>query len=309
MVRILGGQVYVSFSGGKDSTVLLHLVRSLYPEVPALFVDTGLEYPELKAFVKSIENVTTVRPDITFRNVIEKYGYPIIGKQQARAIRDLQNPTDKNLATRNLVLTGYTQNGTYAPSRKLANKWVYLKDAPFKISEQCCDVMKKKPSYKYEKQTGRKSFVGTMTCESSLREKEWLMHGCNSFDTKIQKSKPISFWTEQDILKYLVLNDLSYASVYGDIIGKSNNSDHIFNAEEIKILLKYGTLNDIKLETTGESRTGCVFCCFGVHLESEPNRFQRMKTTHPKLYEYCIKDWDLGGLGIGKVLDHINVNY
>lgn len=41
------GQVYVSFSGGKDSTVLLDLARRIYPEIPAVFVDTGLEYPEI----------------------------------------------------------------------------------------------------------------------------------------------------------------------------------------------------------------------------------------------------------------------
>ena len=70
------GQVYVSFSGGKDSTVLLHLVRSLYPEVPAVFVDTGLEYPEVRQFVKQTENTITIRPKITFKQVLEKYGEP-----------------------------------------------------------------------------------------------------------------------------------------------------------------------------------------------------------------------------------------
>jgi len=66
--------VYVSFSGGKDSTVLLHLVRSLYPEVPAVFCDTGLEFPEIKEFVRNTPDVTTIRPTMSFRKVLEIMG-------------------------------------------------------------------------------------------------------------------------------------------------------------------------------------------------------------------------------------------
>lgn len=62
-----------------------------------------------------------------------------------------------------------------------------------------------------------------------------------------------------------------------------------------------------KLTTTGCSRTGCMFCMFGVHLEKEPNRFQRMKQTHPKIYEYCMKPMEDGGLGLAEVLDFIGV--
>lgn len=78
--------VYVSFSGGKDSTVLLHIVRELYPNVEAVFVDTGLEYPEIRRFVKTFENVTILRPKMRFDEVIKKYGYPIISKEVGECV-------------------------------------------------------------------------------------------------------------------------------------------------------------------------------------------------------------------------------
>lgn len=65
--------VYISFSGGKDSTVLLNIARKLYPNIRAVFVDTGLEYPEIRAFVKGFDNVDWIRPKLTFREVIGKY--------------------------------------------------------------------------------------------------------------------------------------------------------------------------------------------------------------------------------------------
>ena len=107
----MNGQVFVAFSGGKDSTVLLHLVRSVYPDVPAVFVDTGLEYPELKDFVKKTKNVITIRPEMNFKKVIEVYGYPVISKDVARKIRELQNPHEGNKMTRHLFATGEKQFG------------------------------------------------------------------------------------------------------------------------------------------------------------------------------------------------------
>lgn len=80
------GNVVVSFSGGKDSTVLLHLVRSVYPNVKAVFSNTGLEYPEIQKHVMSIDNVDIVRPSMRFDEVISTYGYPLIGKEVAEAI-------------------------------------------------------------------------------------------------------------------------------------------------------------------------------------------------------------------------------
>lgn len=80
------GQVYVSFSGGKDSTVLKHIVDGMYDDVPSVFVNTGLEYPEIQKFAMSQKNVITVRPEMRFDEVLKTYGYPVIGKRQAEAI-------------------------------------------------------------------------------------------------------------------------------------------------------------------------------------------------------------------------------
>jgi 3'-phosphoadenosine 5'-phosphosulfate sulfotransferase (PAPS reductase)/FAD synthetase len=126
-----------------------------------------------------------------------------------------------------------------------------------------------------------------MAIESQLRTIGWLRTGCNSFDNEKQISKPMSFWTEQDVLQYLKQFNIPYASIYGDIV------------EDIKGNLKM----------TGCSRTGCVFCGFGCHLEKEPNRFQKLKQTHPKLHEYCMKSIEDGGLGMKDVLDYISVKY
>lgn len=78
--------VYVSFSGGKDSTVLLDIARRIYPRIKAVFVDTGLEYPEIRKFVKTVSNVDWIRPKLTFRQVIEKYGYPFISKEVSECV-------------------------------------------------------------------------------------------------------------------------------------------------------------------------------------------------------------------------------
>lgn len=313
------GQVYVSFSGGKDSTVLKHIVDGMYDDVPALFVNTGLEYPEIQKFAMSQKNVVTVRPEMRFDEVLKEYGYPVVGKKQARFIRDLQNANENNKATVNLRLTGMNREGKYLPTMKLADKWVYLKDAPFNVSEQCCDVMKKAPMKAYQKQTGRVPIIGTMANESERRRMSWLKNGCNAFETKSPTSQPISFWTEQDILHYIKKYNVPYASVYGDIVidEKVDGENIIEGQMNIIDYLECHTQED-KLKTTGCSRTGCVFCMFGCHLEKGKNRFQKLKETHPRQYEYCIGGGEMvdgkwqpskEGLGLGKVLDYIGVKY
>lgn len=78
--------VYVSFSGGKDSTVLLHIARQMYPEIKAVFSNTGLEFPETVSFVKTFDNVDFVQPKMSYMSVIKKYGYPLISKEVSECV-------------------------------------------------------------------------------------------------------------------------------------------------------------------------------------------------------------------------------
>lgn len=305
------GMVYVSFSGGKDSTVLKHIVDSMFDDVPALFVNTGLEYPEIQKFAMSQKNVVTVRPEMRFDEVIKKYGYPAISKDISNCVYWAKRGSPTRLAR--IKGTHTKKDGT--PSMFNCSKWEFMLDAPFEVSNECCKIMKKKPSAKYEKETGRKPMLGLMAEESLKRKDAWLKTGCNAFDLKRPQSQPMAFWTEQDVLQYLKKYDVPYCSVYGEIVPTSDEEQIEGQMTTFDVLNDYeGTL----LKTTKCSRTGCIFCMFGCHLEKEPNRFQRLKETHPRQYKYCIGGGEMvdgkwqpskDGLGLRKVLDYIGVNY
>ena len=272
-----GGKVVISFSGGKDSTVLLDLARRAFPDIPAVYVDTGLEYPEIRDFVKTVPNVTWLRPEMPFLKVIQRYGYPVVSKDVAKRIYYARKGGE--WAIRHL--NGQNKDGTHSVYNERYMKWRFLLDAPFPISDHCCDVMKKDSLHRYARESGRMQIVGTMACESARRQTTYLRTGCNAFDMKEPKSQPMSFWLERDVLAYLRMTGIPYAPIYGEIVEDRG-----------------------KLITTGAHRTGCMFCMFGVHLEKGPNRFQRMALTHPKQHDYCIRK-----MGCGKVLDYIGVPY
>lgn len=305
------GQVYVSFSGGKDSTVLVDIITKMgYTDIPLVFVDTGLEYPEIREFVKGYgDRVTWLRPKMNFKQVIEKYGYPFIGKDVSKdiyAVRSIAKNRNIDYKDVPYFQRNFRKTSEYCKKHPsfCKERWSFIFESDFSVSDKCCNEMKKKPVKDYEHKTGRKPIMAIMASESRMRTTTWLKLGCNAFEAKRQISNPMSFWTEQDVLQYIQENDVKICSVYGDIVTKNDGTYDGQMRFDIDGLISE---SECELKTTGRSRTGCMFCGFGCHLENEEtSRFAQMKETHPKQYEYIMKPWSEGGLGYKEVIDWIN---
>lgn len=364
--------VYISFSGGKDSTVLLDIARKMYPTIKAVFIDVPTQYPELRSFAQKYDNIDIIRPKISFMEVCNKYGFPLISKEVSgavygarsylknllynpmtvnkyawafadvmgvpRRLKDKENPkwlaikqnTSDSISFEK-IYTQFMRGGIESIrnseelasilNRKMVNKedgnnqrlaivlgmltkdknepikanltskdnksdfskekYRFFLEAPFEISDMCCKVMKKKPAHDYAKNTKRMPITAQMAEESQLRAQKWSQNGCNAFDLKNPISNPMAFWTEQDILAYIVLNDLEICSVYGDIV-----EDYGDEIDGQMCLADYGIgEKNRKFKCTGCRRTGCMLCGFGCHLEKDgESRFQKLHKTHPKMY-------------------------
>ena len=184
------------------------------------------------------------------------------------------------------------------------SKYFFLLNAPFKISNKCCDVMKKKPVKIYAKQTNRQSFIGTLADESQLRRTSWLKNGCNAFNKKSPSSQPLSFWTENDILEYIFKNKIEIAEVYGQVV-KEKHEDFEYQDLLIPMSENYSA--------TGVDRTGCTFCMFGINQDKD--RFLKLKEIEPKKYDYIMRGGQFDenglwiphkGLGYKFVIDWLN---
>lgn len=251
-------KVYISYSGGKDSTVLSHIAKSMYPDILHLFSNTTNEYPETLQHIKweQEENGTklimVLPTDVhgetwTFKKVVERYGYPVFSKRVSNAIRTYQH-----------ALSAETRQHSIDYIARNFKKYDKYKE--LSISDKCCDRLKKEPLRRKARELGLEcAILGILASESYQREKDWLEYGCNVFhERKNNQSRPLSFWTEEDIMEYI---------------------------EQYNVRIP-------KLYDMGYTRNGCMYCGFGVHLENpECNRYQMLKKTHPVQYEYLVRNF------------------
>jgi 3'-phosphoadenosine 5'-phosphosulfate sulfotransferase (PAPS reductase)/FAD synthetase len=263
----VNGKIYLSTSGGKDSGVMLDIVRRFVDRnIPAVFCNTGNEYPEVVKFVRKTENLVIIRPQVHIRQIIERYGFPLVSKEQSRSIYQARHTKSEKL--RHIRLYG-SKNGI----GKIAEKWKFLINAPFDVSEKCCDYLKKKPFEKFHRSMGLFPIIGTMASESRLRLQKWLRYGCNSFESNTVASYPLSIWTEADVWTYIRKFNLPYSPIYG----------------------------------MGIRRTGCMVCGFGCHNKGD-RRFHFLKEQRPKIYDYFMQMTN-NGISYRKALQYCGVDF
>lgn len=243
-------QCYISLSCGKDSTVLYHLAKRLYPNILAVFAQTFCEWPEIIQFCNKLRkdpknNIRVVKAKITPKQVWAKYGFPLVGKETAEKIHMIRYNPNSETAKKWLQPKGYFT---------LPMKWRYLLDVPYNCGSNCCDKLKKEPFYRFQKETGLHPILGTMAAESQLRTGQYLRNGgCNVFG-KNSKSMPLSIWTEEDIWAYIERYNVEIADIY----------------------------------YKGVRRTGCVPCAFSTCFKSE-DKFDVLYKLHPKYYDMIMK--------------------
>jgi len=263
------GNIHVAYSGGKDSSVVLHMTRSMFPDTLAVFNNTTNEKKEIIEYVKETPNVHTLFPKKSFIKVMKEHGFPMASKTVCKQINTMKHPTEKNATIRNLYTTGFTAAGRYLPRQVLAKKWKFLIEEPFSITSKCCVILKHEPAERFQKETGSKPITGLMAVESAQRKSHITKYGY-MLDSVC---RAIGFWTEEDIWNYAKKYNIRFAENY---------YDRWINGVFVK----------------GDKRSGCEYCLMGFAFETTKkrksdeeyqNRLQISKICDPKKYKVMMK--------------------
>ena len=182
---------YISFSGGKDSTVLSRLVDMAIPgnKIPRVFVNTGIEYNAIVKFVKekaeTDERVVIIKPSKPIKETLETYGYPFKSKEHAKKVDQWQR---HHVMTKYLVAYLQDKDSKFVCPNIL--RYQFTDENNLKISHQCCNQLKKKPVKEWSDKSGRRiSLTGIRRGEGGEREN---IKGCAVFkDGKLQKFHPL----------------------------------------------------------------------------------------------------------------------
>ena len=175
------------------------------------------------------------------------------------------------------------------------------------MSDKCCYYLKEKPCNDYAKESGRFPYMGLMASEGGRRQKALMLNGCNYISPGTKRSAPFAIFNRQDILTLALEMEDYYHAHWRD-----------FGESEIETIIPaiYGEIvrdADGTLRTTKAQRTGCSMCGFGIHMEGRPHRFDLLRESNPKEWEFWMKhiyqDEDGKWWGFGDVLDYIGVGW
>ena len=193
----LENNAYISFSGGKDSTVLHYLIDIALPgnKIPRVFINTGIEYNDIVGFVKELaskdDRFILIKPTQAIKPMLEKYGYPFKSKQHSHYLSIYQHSGRNALSVKRYL--GDIESSTLFKCPKTLY-YQFTKSFKIKVSELCCNKLKKDVAIKYEKQNNRTiAILGLMQDEVGQRASH---KGCVIFsdnDNKIlKKFKPMN---------------------------------------------------------------------------------------------------------------------
>ena len=189
----LENNAYISFSGGKDSTVLHYLIDQALPNnrIPRVFINTGIEYNDIVSFVKSMaekdDRFIIITPKIPIKQMLEKYGYPFKSKEHALYVSVYQNSGVTKTITRYLHPEENRKN--FICPKVL--RYQFTEDFNIKISNKCCFKLKKEPIAKWQKENNKSiTMTGMRKQEGGNRRN---IKGCitSDRDGRVKKIHPL----------------------------------------------------------------------------------------------------------------------